>query len=54
MFVTGIARVAMPILMAGLSEWLSIQVGMALPILAGLLATVATAVVLRLPVPEEA
>lgn len=54
MFVTGVARVAMPILMAGLSEWLSIQVGMALPILAGLLATVATAVVLRLPVPEEA
>ena len=53
MFVTGIARVVVPILMADLSDAVSIQVGMSVPIFAGLLVILFAAGALRLPAPDE-
>lgn len=53
MFVTGVARVVVPILMAALSDALSIQVGMSAPVFAGVLVVLFAALALRLPVPTE-
>ena len=49
----GIARVVVPILMADLSDAVSIQVGMSVPIFAGLLVILFAAGALRLPAPDE-
>lgn len=52
MFVTGIARVVVPILMADLSQAVSIRAGMSVPIFAGLLGALFAALALRSAPPE--
>lgn len=53
MFVTGIARVVVPLLMAAVSDAVSVQAGMFLPAVAGVLAALMGAVALR-NAPREA
>lgn len=53
MFVTGISRVVVPVLMAVLSDGISIQAGMSVPVFAGILGALLAAAVLRLPDPAE-
>lgn len=48
MFVMGITRVIVPLLMAALTDVVSVQVGMAFPIVAGILAAVFSALALRM------
>lgn len=54
LFVTGIARVVIPIIMAALSEAVSIRVGMSAPIFAALLVFLFALLALRLPAPDAA
>ena len=53
MFVTGIARVVVPILMADLSQAVSIQAGMSVPVFAGLLGALFAVLALRSAPPES-
>lgn len=49
MFVTGVSRVIIPLLMAALTDAVSVEIGMAAPALAGVLAVLFAAGALRLP-----